>query len=408
MTDWTPLDKCVACGGNDLWQFADFGLQQLANNFHEWGEVSGEEYPIRLNLCRTCGHSQQSGYVDPKLIFDKYPYVSGTSQTLRDHFDWFVSKVESDMPSRRLSILEIASNDGTLLQKFAARGHFCQGVEPAQNIYSPATTYRGYWDEKALATVAAEFDVLIAMNVLAHVADPAEFLRLCKKVLRPDGRLYVQVSQSRMIETGEFDTAYSEHISFFEDSSFLALARLVGLNPRLIHVREIHGGSKIVEFIHGEPNVGEETERDMRRMVLDRPYDKFQERAEQTVRALQEQINNYRLMGYRIVGVGAAAKAMTVLNFGKIRLDYIVDENPLKIGKYSPGMNIPIAPFDALKREPEKCLFVFTAWNFADELARKLVTLRRIGPSDDRVRGPRRGDVGYCYFPEPRRWQIGL
>lgn len=395
MNDWTPLTECVACGSTRLKQFLELGAQPLANNFHD-STKELPRYPLGLNLCLTCGHSQQLGVVRKELIFDEYPYVSGTSQTLRDYFDHFVSKVETDMPSRRLTVLEIASNDGTLLQKFAARGHFCRGVEPAKNIYSPATTYQGYWDEKALAAVAAEFDVIIAMNVLGHVADPAEFLRLCKKVLAPKGRIYIQVSQARMVRYGQADTCYHEHISFFNEASFIALARRIGLNIEQLQLTEIHGGSMLVEFTSGECACQPDVEKLERCIALEEDYDGFQAKVEAVKKRLREKCNEWMEKNYVIVGVGAAAKAMTILNFGQIKLDYIIDENPLKIGKYSPGMNIPVVSFDVLKREPENCLFIFTAWNFTDELERKLIAFRGSG----------RGDVGYCYFPEPRQWMI--
>lgn len=396
MNDWTPLTECVACSGTRLKQFLDLGAQPLANHFHD-GTKELPRYPLGLNLCLDCGHSQQLVAVNPHLMFDHYDYVSGTSNTLAEYFRTFAELVAPLFSKCR--VLDIGANDGSLLRQFKRLGCDVLGVDPATNIRPPDLPWvPGYWNGEAtdyLIDKGAQFDVIVAMNVVAHTADPATFLKLCKEVLAPTGRVYVQVSQCRMIELRQFDTVYAEHISFFQPSSFIALARRAGLNPVVVHERAIHGRSLLVEFENREC-AHTDIEAIERTRALSKEYDSFQFDAQGLATTLCLRVEDARDNGFAVVGLGAAAKAMTVLNFGDIRLDYIVDENPLKIGKLTPGMNIPVLAFDALRDEARPCAFVLTSWNFAEELLMKVQARR----------GDGRGDKVISYFPEQKVWAL--
>jgi SAM-dependent methyltransferase len=391
MNDYMPLTACVACGSERLKKYFDAGEQPLANAFHDPDEIL-PTFPLGLNLCLDCGHSQNLGVVNPDLIFKNYPYVSGTTQTLRDYFLWFADKVEDDYGHYApLRILEIGCNDGTLLKEFADRGHQAFGVDPAKNLPTPdgVMIERGYWNAKTAVRFSRDyplFDAIVAMNVFGHVASPLSFIRACKKVLSPNGRIYIQVSQTRMIKNGEFDTCYHEHVSFFEDSSFIAIGRRSGLYPAVVHVREIHGGSKLVEFVLGSGEIAPEIASPH---IDDDIYGNFERRAQQHVSEVNAVVDQYRADGYSVIGFGAAAKANTFLNYGKIKLDYMVDENPLKHGKLTPGMNIPVRSTNVLSSEPRKILFVITAWNFRDEIMDKIKRLR-----------PGFNDAYMVYFPK--------
>lgn len=335
--------------------------------------------------------------MNPDIIFRNYPYVSGTTKTLHDHFQWFVEKVENDFARRvPLRVLDIGANDGSLLRIFQKRGHSVLGIDPASNIERPTSLpfEVRYWNDQAAEIIRASyglFNVIVAMNVLGHVADPLAFLAAAKSVLAKHGRIYVQVSQSRMIQNGEFDTCYHEHLSFFEDSSFCALALRAGLTAELVHVREIHGGSKIVEFT-AKP--GFSPAKELAHPTIDiAPYENFARRAQRRVSEVNDIIARQRADGHVIVGFGAAAKANTFLNYVKIKLDYLVDENPLKQGKLSPGMNIPVRSTKTLSSEPSKILFVITAWNFRDEIVEKIKRLR-----------PGFNDTFMVYFPTVEMW----
>lgn len=387
--DCTSLDRCLACGGAALSSYLDLGTQPLANHFHDGSEKLAE-YPLGLNVCRECWHSQLTHAVDPHLMFDEYPYVSGTSATLRAYMKEFAERVGAGKPGK---ILEIGSNDGTLLKEFEKLGHAAIGIEPAENIVEIARengicTAQGFWNEKTVDALMSgnriKFDIIIAMNVLAHVVDPLTFLQLCKRVLAPGGRIYVQTSQAKMIERGEFDTVYHEHHSFFTVSSMLMLARREGLRVDAISHVPIHGTSYLFELVDQEVDDVSQgwNEFAIGRVEHDNGYyainiyEEFATRAEIVKYDAVRLISTFRALGYRIVGYGAAAKAMTFLNFCGLQLDCIIDDNPLKVGKLTPGMNIPVVDPPTILLSLHKILFVILAWNFAPEIMTRIKTTR--------------------------------
>lgn len=391
MTD-TCLDTCLACGGGNLSRYFEMPDQPLANAFHT-SMVPLPAYPLGLQLCGDCFHSQNLVAVDPDLMFKDYPYVSGTSETLRRYFQHFVEEVEHDFsPSLApLRVLEIASNDGTLLKLFKGYGHEAFGIDPAENLVPHYTGsgiafrsgYFGAETVKAWQGAFAPFDVIVAMNVLGHVRDPAEFLRLCKSVLAPGGRIYVQTSQARMIENREFDTVYHEHLSFFTVRSFLALAARAGLEVDRISHAPVHGTSYLVELVQRRGGLKAQVPNDFeigRNETLwayYKPglYAAFAISAAQVIDHAVSTVRQMAANGHMVVGYGAAAKGVTFLNTAGLRLGFIIDENPLKQGKMTPGGNIPVlspeAGFAALAGV-EKVCFAVLAWNFKAEIVTKL------------------------------------
>jgi SAM-dependent methyltransferase len=331
-------------------------------------------------------------------MFREYLYVSGTSQTLRDYFRQFVIKVETELTgpgSHTLRVLDIAANDGSLLKAFKSRGHEVLGVDPAQNLVAVAakagiTVLPWYWEMVPEYRLGGKFDVIVAMNVLGHVENPALFLRLAALSLEPGGRIYIQTSQADMVVNAEFDTCYHEHLSFFTTSSFSRLAERCGLVITKIERMPIHGTSYLVQL--GRDGVT----RPRRLATTDAEraaglyglalYDGFQDRVRERVDQVKSTIEIYRAKGYPIVGFGAAAKAITFLNMAEIKLDLIVDENPLKQGRYTPdGTRIA----DWIGETPGPILWVVTAWNFAAEIMVKI-----------KARRPDAGDAFLTYFPQ--------
>ncbi len=399
------MNECLACGGANLKQYLYLGDQPLANSFHD-NDAPLPEFPLGLNYCTDCFHSQNLVAVEPDLMFKDYPYVSGTTETLRKYFAGFVETVEHDFPivdtvnewnglQRRLKVLDIGCNDGSLLGAFKAHGHIAIGVDPAEHLLKVACvedradqTFIGYWDAvtaKVVSAACGPFDVIVAMNVLAHNADPLTFLQLCKSVLAPGGRVYVQTSQALMIANGEFDTVYHEHHSFFTVSSFCALANSAGLHIGAIEHVPIHGTSYLVQLVHPVagafyPQVAQNFTLGQDEALLGyyQPglYKALQERADVTADWVRRTIALCREQGYRVVGYGAAAKAMTFLNFAAIDLDLIIDDNPLKIGKLTPGRNIVVWSIDDIKLNSKPVLFVVLAWNFHDEIVRRIKAVR--------------------------------
>jgi SAM-dependent methyltransferase len=335
-------------------------------------------------------------------MFKNYLYVSGTTSTLGRYFEDFVLRVEGDLPARRpLRVLDIASNDGSLLEKFKIRGHNVQGVDPAENL-RPLSTAKGvptlvsYWNEDALNHIGGGFDAIVAMNVLAHISYPADFLSLCRRALRPGGRIYIQTSQALMVKNGEFDTIYHEHHSFFTVRSFLALAARSGLRVVKIDHVPVHGTSYLVQLTADETTTSQSVDgfdigrQEIRFGYYDRlTYQNFADRARMTRTKVRELVGWSRGAGYRIAGYGAAAKGMTFLNFCDLDLDYIIDDNPMKVGLFSPGRNIIIHGPDYLDLEHQKTLFVILAWNFYSEIMQRI-----------RLRKNDIADSFLTYFPQ--------
>lgn len=370
------IERCLACGAEGLSLVMDLGTQPLANAFHD-GDADMVKYPLQVNYCGECFHVQLSYAVDPEILYRDYPYVSGTSRTLRKYFEDFAERAEREAGNpASLRVLDIASNDGSLLRVFKERGHkVVFGVDPAGNLKpDDIPTFTGFWGAEALeaalrVTDGIGFDAVVAMNVLGHVSDPREFLLLAKGALADGGRLYVQTSQAEMIKTGEFDTVYHEHLSYFTASSWHALAERCGLFIEKMEIVDIHGGSWLVTMTKSP-----------------RPYETFSWRANGTLAAARTAVSKMREAGYGAIGYGAAAKGMTFLNViadceglserKPLGLRHIIDDAPLKIGKMCPGLDIEVVGSEVIEGLPERTLFVVLAWNFFDEIKARILEKR--------------------------------
>lgn len=385
-----PLSACLACGSNRLQPYLDLGHQPLANSCHD-GTKELPRFALGVNICRDCWHSQLPVAVKPDLLFKNYLYVSGTTRTLQEYFADFVRRVELDMGrAAPLRVLDIASNDGSLLAQFKLRGHVVQGVDPAENLRkisegNGVPTVVDYWGEAVAARLGQPFDVIIAMNVLAHVPTPLQFLDLCRRMLRPEGRIYVQTSQAMMVKNGEFDTIYHEHHSFFSVSSFLALARRAGLRVAEISHAPVHGTSYVVQMVNaGAPAVQrcdqfevgrQETEWGYYRVET---YEGFGARAGAIRDRIRQLVSWHAGAGYRLVGYGVAAKGMTFVNYAELDFDYLVDDNPLKVGLLTPGRTNPIAGPERLFADDRPTLVVVLAWNFFEEVVARVKAKRDV------------------------------
>jgi SAM-dependent methyltransferase len=407
MSDYTEVKECRACGGTDtLKTYLDLTDQPLANSYHEYGEAALPKFPLKVNYCWRCYHSQLSVVVNPDLMFRNYLYVSGTSQTLRDYFDFFVDYTMEltgyGFSSAPVRVMDIACNDGSQLDAFKRNAAaITYGVDPAKNLV-PEAVAKGhnvvcdYWnDGSAQSFDDKEFDILIAQNVFAHTHDALGFLKTCEKVMHDRSVLFIQTSQAKMIQNGEFDTMYHEHLSFFTIESMRALVERAGLALRHVEYTNIHGTSYVfsitrIEYDRDiEDNVDAMIAREQNEgLYSPRTYRKFATKAKECVDDLRETIDTLSSQGYMVVGYGAAAKGMTMLNFGKIHLDYIVDDNPLKVGRFTPGMDIAIRATSVIKDE-EKLAIIPLAWNFFDEISNKVRSIR-----------PDKHDIFIRYFPK--------
>jgi 2-polyprenyl-3-methyl-5-hydroxy-6-metoxy-1,4-benzoquinol methylase len=397
MQDAKQLTECLCCGSEKLKLVLDLNEQPLANSFKKTAEEDELTFPLRLNICEACTHLQLSHAVNPDLLFKNYLYVSGTSQTLRDYFDWFAKETLTYAPAAE-TVLDIACNDGSQLNSFKALGLKTYGVDPAENLHVLSSANHDvvcdyFTDKYAYHYGSKNLDIITAQNVFAHNSYPLEFLKQCKEIMHDASVLFIQTSQADMIRNNEFDTIYHEHLSFFNASSMRALAQRAGLYLIDIRKTPIHGNSYMFVFKKSAEDtskvnavLAEESEQGLQDMNT---YLAYADRAVTIVEDLKHTIEHYRGLGYIVAGYGAAAKGNTLLNFSKTVLDFIIDDNPLKQGLYSPGMSTPVVPIAKLDDYAEtKVAFVPLAWNFFTEIRKNIKNKR-----------DREGDVFIKYFP---------
>jgi 2-polyprenyl-3-methyl-5-hydroxy-6-metoxy-1,4-benzoquinol methylase len=404
--NYTEVKACRCCGEWQLFKFIDLGQQPLANAYHTGEEESEEEFPLAVNVCKWCWHTQLSVVVNPDLLFKNYSYVSGTSKTLRDYFDWFAGHAIQQFTAytgrsaQSIRVLDIACNDGSQLDSFQQKGCMTYGVDPATNLF-PISAGKGhdvfldYWSIEVARRFDRTFDIIVAQNVFAHLHDTLGFLIACREVMHDESILYIQTSQRDMYKNGEFDTIYHEHLSFFNTHSMKKVVESAGLYLHNVQHSNIHGGSYVFEIgAHPNPfgNVDrrliEETKAGLYQLDT---YKEFGLRASKTMENLKDTIQELELDNpeYDFAAYGMTAKGMTVLNFAEIKLDFGIDDNPLKQGKLTPGLDIPIYAPDFLKTHSKNIVFLQLAWNFEKEIREKIKTLR-----------PDKKDLFIKYFPK--------
>ena len=226
-------------------------------------------------------------------------------------------------------------------------------------------------------------DVITAQNVFAHTQYIDDFLQNCKIVMKPSSSLFIQTSQKNMILNGEFDTTYHEHISFFNTNSMKTLVQRNGMSLVNVYERAIHGASYIFEIKLNRDKEYLETvtqqllKETQNGLYCHMTYDKFYINAKRAMSSLKSLIEKYK-KEYKFIGFGAAAKGQTVLCYENIDLEYVIDENPLKIGLYSPKLNIPIVNLEHFRNDTSKkiCIIVL-AWNFLAEIKKKIHSLKK-------------------------------
>lgn len=374
----TYLNKCLCCGSDKLTTVLDLHDQPLANSYVKDVNDVEEYYPLALNYCNDCTHLQLTHGVNPDLLFKNYLYVSGTTQTLKDYFNKFVQIVTDSMPVKgRYKVLDIACNDGSQLDAFKKHGHQTYGIDPAENLHELSsanhTVICDYFSEESVARLGADrYDVIIAQNVFAHNTYPKEFLRVCQDRMSTTGRLFIQTSQADMVQYGQFDTIYHEHISFFNVRSMGTLARQSGMYLENVFKTDIHGTSYV--FVLTTDPSCDNTQRliDSELKQTTEVVKKFADTAVKVVTELKDELNRYDY--YLRVGYGAAAKGNTLLNFGEIDLDYIVDDNPLKQELHTPGRKIKIVSLDELIKIAGNTPIVWVplSWNFFNEIRERI------------------------------------
>jgi SAM-dependent methyltransferase len=389
---------CRSCGSTELSIFLSLGNLPLSDGFLEAQQLLENEprYPLDVAFCSNCSLVQILETVPPEQLFGAdYPYFSSFTDTLLRHSQ---ANVSERIAERKLTadslVIELASNDGYLLQYYQAQGIPVLGIDPAPGPVAAARakgidTLQAFFGTDLATQLAADgrrADVIHANNVLAHVADTNGFVAGIATLLKEDGVVVIECPYVKdLIEHGEFDTIYHEHLCYFSVTSLRALFGRHGLYITRVVPLTIHGGSLRV-FVQkqnrAERSVQEYLESE-KQLGLDRLdyYADFSTRVSQIRSELNELLQGLKQRKARIVGYGAAAKGTIMLNYvgiGQETLDFVVDRNTHKQGRYIPGVRLPIAsPERVLAEQPDYVLIL--PWNFKEEIMAQQAEYRRRG-----------------------------
>lgn len=378
--DYKEHTVCRVCGHDHLTKYLDLGKLPLSNNLASSVDdpIHDQRYPLQVLLCENCGLSQLSIVVQPEVLFSHYVYRSSISSGYIKHCREMAQDLRDNYGLMQKSfVIDIAGNDGALLKEFKDEiGCMVLNVDPAENLAKICENkgvrmFCQFWGMKAAQHIADHWpkaDIITATNVFAHIDNVTEFIEAAKMVLSPRGKLILEFPYLiDFIENGEFDTIYFEHLSYFSIGPLRLLCAKCGMNIEAISKQDIHGGSVRVTIGYG-------TEADDMDVWLSdeeyyqsiMPYHDFERRVSQTLEDFNINLNS--LPG-KVAAFAASAKGNTLLNCVAdcTRIEYIIDETPEKIGKFSPGVKIPIVPLTEIDCD----YLVILSWNFATDIIYK-------------------------------------
>jgi SAM-dependent methyltransferase len=389
---------CRSCGGR-LDVFLDLGRTPLANALPRPEELGRPEptFPLEVALCASCALVQITETVPPETLFGEYLYFSSFSTTMLDHARSLAARF---VPERKLDggslVVEVASNDGYLLQWYAKAGIPVLGIEPARNVAKVAVergipTECAFFGREVAARLAGDgrrADVIHAHNVLAHVSDLNGFVAGMKALLKPEGVAVVEAPYLKdLLDRLEFDTIYHEHLYYFSVTALVPLLARHGLVLENVERIPIHGGSLRLFVGHAEARrqgkaVDPLLEDERRWGVADlESYRTFARRIDALRRDLLSLLDRLKGGGKRVAAYGASAKGSTLVNtfgIGTDRLAFVADRSTYKQGRVMPGVHVPIVPAERLLEEQPDYVLLLT-WNFADEILDQQAEYRRRG-----------------------------
>ena len=392
-------DDCRLCGSRELVQVLELAPTPPANAFVPEAKLAEpqEAYPLDVWFCGNCKHIQLLDVVDPTVLFGDYPYVSGTAPVFVRHFEDYAAEIVSrfSLDSGDL-VVDIGSNDGTLLRPFQAAGMTVLGIDPARAIAASASasgieTLPDFFTRETAARIGERHGkamCITANNVLAHIDDLAGTADAVRELLAPQGVFVFEVSYFvDVFEKTLFDTIYHEHLDYHTVGPLPRFFAAHGLDLFAVERIDSHGGSLrgfvqldsskrghvgVEALIDGEVARGldrEETLRD------------YSSRIDTLGRKLGALLTELRDDGNRIAGYGAPAKATTLMHhfgIGTAEIEFIVDDNPLKQSLYSPGLHVPVLPSSSIaERGPDYLLIL--AWNFAEPIMEKCADFAQDG-----------------------------
>ena len=397
----TGTQSCRFCGASLQQTLVDLGMSPLCETYPSVEDLNRGEvfYPLRVHVCESCYLVQLEEYESAESIFSDYPYFSSYSDSWLKHAKDYCNKLTKRIGlGPQHFVVEVASNDGYLLQYFVERGIPALGIEPAANVAKVAVekgvpTLVQFFGAQLARKLTAEnrrADLVLGNNVLAQVPDLNDFVEGLKILLKPAGILTLEFPHLlQLMDRNEFDTIYHEHFSYF---SMLTTVRIVGAHGlKVFDVEELptHGGSLRVYACHSEdlthsiqPSVAELIERERRAGLGSvRGYEHFARQVKQTKLELLDFLVTAARQGKTVAAYGAPGKSATLLHYcgiGKDLIEYTVDRSPYKQGRFLPGTHIPIYHPDRI-RETKPDYVVILPWNLGDEIMEQLSFIREWG-----------------------------
>ncbi len=392
------MAECLICK-NPIQPFISFGRMPIANGFLRKEEFGREFFfELKTGYCAQCHMVQLTELVDPSLLFhDSYAYFSSISVRMARHFEEFSLMVRSEyLPARDPFVVEVGSNDGIMLQYFAQAGIRHLGIEPSANVAAAArargvNTAVRFFDEEAGRELRREFgpaDAFLGANVICHLPDIHSIILGIGHLLKEEGVfIFEDPYLGDIIEKTSYDQIYDEHVFYFSLHSLNNLFARYDMEIVNAIPQEVHGGSmryvvarrgvfdvrySVQMLLAGEAAAG---------LTDPETYSAFRERVYRSRDELRDLLTGLRGKGRRIAGYGATSKSTTVTNFCGITpalLDYISDTTPGKQGKYSPGVHIPVVPYERFKETYPDYALLF-AWNHAAEIREKEREFERMG-----------------------------
>jgi SAM-dependent methyltransferase len=393
--------SCLFCGTPLRHTFVDLGMSPLCESYVSPSHLNSMEpfYPLHVFVCEKCYLVQLQEYVNPADIFSEYAYFSSYSDSWVEHARRYTELMENRFRLTAKSlVVELASNDGYLLQHFVKRGIPVLGIEPAANVARAAEerhvpTLVEFFDDTMARRLVAEgkqADLIAGNNVLAQVPGVNTFVEGIRILLKPEGVVTIEFPHlMRLMQENQFDTIYHEHFFYF---SFIAAEKIFAAHGMtLFDVEELptHGGSLRIYGRHEKNSNLPLTDRakELRQRELNagllklETYESFDQQVRETKRKLLELLIDLKRQGKTIAGYGAPGKGNTLLNYCGIRhdfLDYTVDRNPYKQGKFLPGTHVPIYSPDRI-RETKPDYVMILPWNFKDEIMEQTSYIREWG-----------------------------
>lgn len=392
--------NCIFCKSADVEKFLDLGFIPLVDRFLDAKELNEPEilYPLNVCLCKNCGLSQLGYKVPPtKLFNENYAYESSTTKTRKQNYDQLAEYIcdKFEIPKESL-IVDIGSNVGILLESFNKRGMKIVGVDASPNIVEIANskgipTISGFFDKNIVEKIVSEgqkASVVTATNVFAHIQDYESFMDALTELLEKNGIFVFHVPHFlQLIRNLEYDTVYHEHVSYFGLKPLQKFFERFDMEIFDVSETDLDGGS-IRCFVcrRGQKTISPKISKIVDEEEKEGIYSierlrKFATETSQQKSKLLSLLYSIKENNQRVVGIGAPAKGITLLNYCKIDnffLDYVTEKAPLKIGKFTPGTHIQVKQDEVLMKDmPDYALIL--AWNFSKEIMKNLDEYRKSG-----------------------------